>query len=130
MSGLSGEMAMRSSLWLTALLTMTAMSVSADISATDPGWKGFSVRFVVTIEPGRLHPPFGEAVIDAGVGNVDAVRRFIDDPDHHRSFGYELKLEPSADGATVQIRIEPLRDAQHAVRAGWTSFGLPSDLPK
>ena len=127
----SGDMTMRNSLWLAVFLALTAMSLSAEISATDPGWKGFSVRFVVTIEPGRLHPGrFGEAVIDAGVGNVDAVRRFIDDPGHRRSFGYELKLEPSADGATAQIRIEPLRDGQHAVKSGWTAFGLPSDLPK
>jgi hypothetical protein len=121
---------MRNSFCLAVLFVLTAISLPAEISATDPGWKGFSVRFVVTIEPGRLHPPFREAVIDAGVGNVDAVRRFIDDSGHHQTFGYELKLEPSADGATAQIRIEPLRDAEHAIRNGWTSFGLPFDLPK
>ena len=122
---------MRSSLGLAWVLMLSAMTLPAEVSATDPGWKGFSVRFVTTMEPGGLRPvEFGDSVIDAGVGNVDAVRRFIDDPVHKRSFGYELRLEPSNDGSTAQIRIEPLRDGPHAVKNGWTAFGLPSGLPK
>jgi hypothetical protein len=95
-----------------------------------PSWKGFSIRFATKVEPdgNGASAALGGTVIDLKGGVVG--QRFIDDPAHKRSFGYDVRLEPSADGTTVQIRIEPLHAAQHAVQSGWTQFGLPIGLPK
>jgi len=70
----------------------------------------------------------GGTVIDL-IGGVVG-QRFIDDPAHKRSFGYDVRLEPAPDGNSAQIRIEPLHAVQHAVQSGWTQFGLPAGLPK
>lgn len=95
-----------------------------------PSWKGFSIRFEPRVEPDGhgLSDELGGTVIDL-IGGVVG-QRFIDDPAHKRSFGYDVRLEPSGDGVTAQIRIEPLHAAQHAIQSGWTQFGLPMGLPK
>jgi hypothetical protein len=123
---------MRGSLVRNLLIVLSATALSGQTwVGGDADWKGLSIKFVVGAEPPARAPiEFSEAVIGQGVGGVDAVRRLIDDPVHKRSFGYELRLEPSADGRTAQIRIGPLRDPRHAVRNGWTAFGLPAGLAK
>jgi len=69
--------------------------------------EGIDVQFVTRVEPpgenprGRLP---GAVITDAG-----RAHHIINDPAHKRSFGYDLRLEPSADGNTVQLRIEPLK---------------------
>ena len=95
-----------------------------------PSWKGFSIRFTPKVEPDRDHASndLGGTVIDLKGGVVG--QRFIDDPVHKLTFGYDVRLEPSADTRTAQIRIEPLHAAQHAVQNGWTQFGIPAGLPK
>lgn len=92
-------------------------------------WKGLRIEFAAKLEPGHLTPDFNGSVIDAGVSGA-AAQRFIDDPVHHTTFGYEVRLEPGADGTSATLRIEPLHDPRHAVKNGWTGFGLPSGLPK
>jgi len=95
-----------------------------------PSWKGFSIRFSSKVEPdpNGASSELGGTVIDLPGGVVG--QRFIDDPAHKRSFGYDVRLSPSADGSTAEIRIEPLHAAKHAVQNGWTQFGLPAGLPK
>jgi hypothetical protein len=95
-----------------------------------PSWKGFSIRFSSKLEPDPTgaSSELGGTVIDLPGGVVG--QRFIDDPAHKRSFGYDVRLIPSADGSTAEIRIEPLHAAEHAVQRGWTQFGLPAGLPK
>ena len=95
-----------------------------------PSWRGFSIRFSSKVEPdpNGASRELGGTVIDLRGGVVG--QRFIDDPAHKRSFGYDVRLRPSADGSTAEIRIEPLHAAKHAVQNGWTHFGLPAGLPK
>jgi hypothetical protein len=95
-----------------------------------PSWKGFSIRFSPRVEPDSsdVSNELGGTVIDLRGGIVG--QRFIDDPAHKRSFGYDVRLEPAPDGNSARIRIEPLHGAQHAVQSGWTQFGLPAGLPK
>lgn len=92
-------------------------------------WKGLRIGFVTRIEPGRTLPAFDGSVIDAGVAGA-AAQRFIEDPAHRTTFGYEIRLEPAPDGASATLRIEPLHDPRHAVKNGWSRFGLPAGLPK
>jgi hypothetical protein len=94
-----------------------------------PSWKGLRIEFATRIEPGRALPAFDGSVIDAGVAG-SAAQRFIEDPAHRTTFGYEIRLEPATDGASATLHIEPLHDPQHAVKNGWSSFGLPTGLPK
>ena len=96
-----------------------------------PSWKGLSIRFEPKLEPdpGGASRDLGGTVIDKGV-HGDVGQRFIDDPAHKRTFGYDVELIPSNNALTAEIRIQPLHDAQHAVENGWTQFGLPAKLPK
>lgn len=95
-----------------------------------PSWKGLSIRFSPKVEPDASDASneLGGTVIDLRGGVVG--QRFIDDPVHKHSFGYDVRLEPAPDGNSAQIRVEPLHAGQHAVRSGWTQFGLPAGLPK
>lgn len=112
------------------LLVFTATAIQAQVAIDGgPAWKDFAIRFEAKIEPGDTILP-GEAggVIDPGVhGNG---QRFIYDEKNKRTFGYEVILEPSADGATAQLHIEPLHDPEHALRNGWSMGSLPLGLPK
>jgi len=124
----------RVSVTLAALIALTATLSRGEANSIrmdgGPPWKGFSILFTPRVEPGPgvASGELGGTVIDLMGGVVG--QRFIDDPAHKRSFGYDVRLEPSGDGATVQIRIEPLHAAQHAVQSGWTQFGIPMGLPK
>ena len=95
-----------------------------------PAWKDFSIRFVPKIDPGGVSVPddLGGAIIDPSVTGI--AQRFIYDEKNKRSFGYDIELEPSADGSTAQLRIEPLHAPERAVRNGWGMWGLPLGLPK
>jgi len=112
------------------LLFLSIAAIHAQLALDGgPAWKDFAIRFEPKIEPGDIVvPDDGSSVIDPGVhGNG---QRFIRDDKNKRTFGYEVVLEPSADGQTVQLRIEPLRDPQHAFRNGWSMGSLPVGLPK
>jgi hypothetical protein len=113
-----------------SLLFLTVTAIHAQLALDGgPAWKDFAIRFEPKIEPGDVSVPDDSgSVIDSGVhGNA---QRFIYDEKNKRSFGYEVVLEPSADGATAQLRIEPLRDPEHALRNGWSMGSLPVGLPK
>jgi hypothetical protein len=111
----------------TAILHAQENSIGMD---GGPSWKGLSIRFSPKVEPdvNDASKDLGGTVIDLLGGVVG--QRFIDDPVHKRSFGYDVRLEPAANGDSAQIRIEPLHAIQHAVQSGWTQFGLPTGLPK
>ena len=52
----------------------------------------------------------------------------ISDSASKRQFGYDLLLEPSQDGNTVQLRIEPVKPLNPPLLSplpGWTLLGLP-----
>jgi hypothetical protein len=113
-----------------SLLFLTVVAGHAQFAVDGgPAWKDFAIRFEPKIEPGDVSfPDDGGSVIDAGVhGNA---QRFIRDDKNKRTFGYEVVLQPSADGATAQLRIEPLHDPEHALRNGWPMGSLPVGLPK
>jgi hypothetical protein len=122
------------SVTLAALIALAAARMQGQENSIlmdgGPSWKGFSILFTPKVEPDRDHASneLGGTVIDLRGGVVG--QRFIDDPARKRTFGYDVRLEPSADGRTAQIRIEPLHAVQHAVQNGWTQFGIPAGLPK
>src|SRR5258707_110663 len=118
---------------ISALLVFAATAVWAqesNLSVSDPSWKGLEIRFATKIEPskgisagansaGRLP---GGVVVEAG-----RAQHLINDPAHKSYFGYDVSLEPAADGNTAQIRIEPLRPLRADLSGppGWTLLQLP-----
>ncbi|HXE65023.1 MAG TPA: hypothetical protein VN519_15875 [Bryobacteraceae bacterium] len=117
---------------LSLLVFFSAAALCAQDISVDggPAWGDFSILFTPKIEPaGAGSAQLNSAVIDAAV--TGTAHRFIYDEKNKRAFGYDVSLEPSADGSTAQLRIEPLSDSQWAVRNGWAMWGsAPSGLPK
>jgi len=117
---------------LSLLVLISAAALCAqDISVEGgPAWGGFSILFSPKIEPaGAGSAQLNSAAIDAAV--TGATHRFIYDEKNKRAFGYDVSLEPSPDGSTAQLRIEPLSDPQWAIRNGWAMWGAaPSGLPR
>src|SRR3569623_213916 len=117
-------------------LSVVAFLSAAALCAQDismdggPAWRDFSILFTPKIEPASVAVgQLNSAVVDAAV--TGAAHRFIYDEKIKRAFGYDVSLEPSADGSTAQLRIEPLSDPQWAIRNGWAMWGAaPSGLPK
>ena len=117
-------------------LSVVAFLSAAALCAQDismdggPAWRDFSILFTPKIEPASVAVgQLNSAVVDAAV--TGAAHRFIYDEKNKRAFGYDVSLEPSADGSTAQLRIEPLSDPQWAIRNGWAMWGAaPSGLPK
>ncbi len=93
------------------------------LGVTDPSWNGIWIRFATRVEPsgGNLPARLGGAVLT----EPGKPHHVIDDPVHKRTFGYDLRLEPSADGLSGQLHIEPLHAPQFSVQNGWTLMGLP-----
>lgn len=96
------------------------------LSVYDSSWKGIEIRFVTKVEPpgenARDQLP-GAIITDSG-----RAHHMINDPAHKRYFGYDVLLEPSEDGNTAQIRIEPLSHSsagEISAGAGWTLLALP-----
>lgn len=111
---------------LMALAATALWGQESKLSVSDPSWKGIEIRFVTRVEPpgqnARGHLP-GAVITDAG-----RAHHIINDPAHKRSFGYDLRLEPSADGNAVQLRIEPLKfspELKYSVEPGWTLLAPP-----
>jgi len=114
---------------ISALLMFAASVVWAQEShltvGGDPTWKGLQIRFVSKVEPpgpnstGALS---GGVVVEHG-----RAHHLINDPVHKSYFGYDIVLEPSADGNSAQIRIEPLRPGRADISGppGWTLLQLP-----
>lgn len=107
-------------------LAATAMwGQESSLSVSDPAWKGLEVRFVTKVEPpgenARAKLP------GAIIGEKGRAHHLINDPAHKVTFGYDLSLEPSDDGQTVQLRIEPMKtsDPRSYVQPGWTLLALP-----
>lgn len=113
------------------LLLLTALPLWSQLTMDGgPAWGDFSIMFIAKIEPGGASSAqLNGAVIDASVTGVS--QRFIYDEKSKRAFGYDILLQPSPDGATAELRVEPLRDPQWAIRNGWAMWGVaPSGLPK
>jgi hypothetical protein len=89
-----------------------------------PEWKGLGVRFLTRVEPpgANARAQLPGAVLVEGNG---VAHHIIDDAAHQRSFGYDLRLEPAADGLSAQVRIEPLNAPYYSVQTGRTMMGLP-----
>lgn len=111
------------------LLALCASGLWGQLIVEGPTWKGLRIEFETRLEPGRTLPALTGSVIDEGVSGPFA-QRFIDDPVHRTTFGYELRLEPAPDATSATLRIEPLHDPQHVLKNGWSRFGLPTGLPK
>jgi hypothetical protein len=64
----------------------------------------------------------GAVIVEQG-----RAHHLINDSAHKSYFGYDIVLEPAADGNSAQIRIEPLRPLRANVSgpAGWTLLQLP-----
>jgi hypothetical protein len=109
-----------------AVMALAAASIwgqESHLSVGNASWKGFEIWFVTKIEPPGTEL-FGGIVTDAG-----RVHHVINDDAHKRYFGYDLQLDPSNDGNSAQLRIEPLQ----TTRIGQISIGVGStllELPK
>jgi len=95
------------------------------LSVSDPSWKGIEVQFLTKVEPPGDNPrgQLGEGVTtDEG-----RAHHYIMDAAHKRYFGYDLRLEPSGDGNSAQLQIEPLTTSGHRITVGpgWTLTSLP-----
>lgn len=108
---------------LLAAAATTLQAQDGGLGVTDPSWNGIWIRFATKVEPGGEWAPrvLGGAVLT----EPGKPHHVIDDPIHKRTFGYDLRLEPSADGLTAQLHIEPLHAPQFSVKSGWTLMGLP-----
>src|ERR1017187_8318189 len=111
---------------MTALAATALWGQESTLSVGDPSWKGIEVRFLTKVEPSgenaRGQLP-GAIIIDHG-----RAHHLISDVAHKRKFGYDLRLETSDDGKTVQLRIEPLKFSDprdYSVEPGWTLLALP-----
>jgi hypothetical protein len=113
---------------ISALLVFAATVVWAQesrLTVSDPSWNGLQVRFVSKVEPPG---PNSTATLPGGVVvEQGRAHHLINDPAHKSYFGYDIVLEPAADGNAAQIRIEPLRPLRANVSgpAGWTLLQLP-----
>jgi hypothetical protein len=118
----------KAALLLTIALALAASSLQgqeSNLSAGGgPAWNGLDVRFLTKLEPpgANARAQLPGAVIGEGNG---VAHHIIDDAAHKRSFGYDLRLQPAADGLSAQIRIEPLNAPRYSVQTGWTMIGLP-----
>jgi hypothetical protein len=111
------------------LLALCGPSLWGQLIVEGSTWKGLRIEFETRLEPGRTLPAFTGSVIDEGVSGPFA-QRFIDDPVHRTTFGYEVRLEPAPDASSATLHIEPLHDPQHALKNGWSRFGLPTGVPR
>jgi hypothetical protein len=110
-------------LFLIALMATALWGQESNLSA---GFGEFQVRFLTRVEPpgenARERLPGGVVVYQGRVLHT------IDDSANKREFAYELLLEPSQDGNTVQIRVESVRlpnPWQFAASPGRTLIELP-----
>jgi hypothetical protein len=109
---------------LFALAATALWAQESKLAVSDPSWKGIEVHFLTKVEPpgenARGQLP-GAIISDQG-----RAHHIIKDAAHKRYFGYDLRLEPSDDGNTVQLRIEPLKLSRNvSVEPGWTPIALP-----
>jgi len=87
-----------------------------------PGWRGLEIWFVTKVEPPGTQLPGGVMVESSRAHHV------IDDREHKRAFGYDVVLDPSEDGKSARIRIEPWNPAESKIAfdPGWTFLRLPN----
>jgi hypothetical protein len=112
-----------------ALMAMAATALwgqESKLSVSDPSWKGIEVRFVTRMEPPGENA--GDRLPGGVTSNTGLAQHVIQDREHKRYFGYDLRLEPSEDGNTALLRIEPLNPASAGpipAGPGWTMLALP-----
>jgi len=82
-------------------------------------WKGIEVRFLTKLEPQGITLPGG--VVPA----ADRAHHFIRDSANRRYFGYDLLLEPRADGQAAQLKLQPLTLRGFKIDSGWTLISPP-----
>src|SRR5260370_6441995 len=107
-----------------ALAAIRAWAQESYLSVRDPSWKGIEIWFETKIEPpgtGSANRLPGGVIVETG-----RVHHVIKDAAHERYFGYDVLLDPSDDGKSAQLRIEPLRSSQAGFGGrGWTLLALP-----
>jgi hypothetical protein len=113
----------------TALLALAATALwgqDSGLSVRQSSWKGIEVGFVTKVEPPGEN---GNSRLPGGVSsNAGRAQHIIQDREHKRYFGYDVQLEPSEDGSTAQVRIEPLSPSSFTAATaglGWTLLALP-----
>jgi hypothetical protein len=117
-------------LLLIAILPVPLGAQHTAVYINSPGWQGAQLGFVTKVEP----PGDDREALQGGVlGNVERPHRVIFDERHRRYFGYDLRLEPLADGKTLQLRIEPLtlsraQAEENGIGAGWKLL-VPAKYP-
>jgi hypothetical protein len=109
-------------LWI-ALLATALWGQESTLTA---GFGELEVRFLTKVEPpgenARGTLPGGVLVYQGRVHHI------ISDSANKRQFGYDLLFEPSPDGNSVQLRIEPVKPSNPPVFSalpGWTLLELP-----
>ena len=114
------------SIALLILCTSAALAQAPELSTSWDGlgtawstsWNGLELAFVTRIEP--LGTPLPESIKVGPAG----IHRSITDNTHKREFGYDVTLDPAADGKTARIRIERSGAKEHN-EAGWKLLELP-----
>ena len=104
------------------VMALAASAMRAQLTAGNPAWKGLEVQFASRIEPEGTSL---NASVTIGAGRV---HHTIQDQAHRRFFGYDLTLEPAADGSSAELRIEPLHPTaadSRLTNEGWTLLALP-----
>jgi hypothetical protein len=102
------------------LLAAPALYAQGGLAAFPQSWRGLEIRFLTKIEPSGTVLPGGIAV------ESSRVHHGITDNVHKLEFGYDIALDPAADGKSAQIRIErSATKARAAVDSQWTFLFLP-----
>ncbi len=95
------------------------------LTVSDPSWNGLQIAFVSRVEPSGRNS--ADALPGAVIVEPGRAHHLINDNAHKSYFGYDILLEPSADGDSAQIRIEPLRPVRAPISGppGWKQIQLP-----
>jgi hypothetical protein len=103
-------------------MAAVAFGQDGDLSASSGQWKGLEIWFATKIEPPGTQLS-GGVIVEAG-----RAHHVINDREHKRAFGYDVVLDPSEDGKSARIRIEPWNPAESKITfdPGWTFLRLPN----
>jgi len=96
-----------------------AQGQAPTLTVGSPTWKGLHVGFLTRIEPQNIKLPGGVFT------DSDGAHHTISDNTSKRLFGYDLRLEPSADGLTAKLILQPLSQKFSVPDPSWTLVSPP-----
>jgi len=96
-----------------------AQGQAPTLTVSSPQWKGFQVGFLTRIEPQSIKLPGGV------FPDSDRAHHTISDNTSKRLFGYDLLVEPSADGLTAKLILQPLSPKFSVPDRNWTLVSPP-----